>query len=281
MNALTPAVTAQVQTNNCKDYCDNGYRSYNYFITTSNSCSPCRCHDTGQGNCVGAATNCTVCEAGFVLSSINNTCLSCPSNCAQCTEIACAKCFARFYLDSDHICQPCFLGCSACKGPLSTECANCPHRAIGTPVRAEMLFVLLATHHAGLAKDLLLINARIVEDSNHLVFGCSQTCPHGTYPAFINFSKCWNCDPSCAQCTNSQRTQCQACNPGYFLEGTTCKTYCVSSALYANSTTNKCETCDPTCLSCDGGSAFNCTACNSSTYLKLGKSCFITCPDGY
>ena len=49
------------------------------------------------------------------------------------------------------------------------------------------------------------------------------------------------CHPACSACNGTTNADCLSCNPGWFLEGTTCNRTCSLPGKYANSTTNVCE----------------------------------------
>lgn len=90
---------------------------------------------------------------------------------------------------------------------------------------------------------------------------CIANCPLG-YDAFGQIC----CPDKCTTCTNSQT--CQACKPGNFLDGVTCKP-CDSNCL-------SCQTTSTTCLTCPPGQVLQGTKCLPACldkYYPAGSVC--------
>jgi len=70
--------------------------------------------------CMGDPFTCKTCDDGYLL--LNDTCISCPQNCQNCSEeYNCSTCNSGYY-SANGVCQSCTEGCAICD---STECFNC------------------------------------------------------------------------------------------------------------------------------------------------------------
>jgi proprotein convertase subtilisin/kexin type 5 len=200
------------------------------------------------------------CFQGYYLSSINQTCSPCASNCAECYYFSggtCLRCMPGYVYynsscvsscpsmhtsDANGRCIPCPTGCTSCN--TVGECYGC-------------------------LTGLTLTN---------LV--CKQNCSDGMY---LTSGSCVACNSACLTCNSSNA--CGRCANNLYLQtpGTlNCAPTCPTKFFMDNSSFI-CTPCPPTCSSCI--SASQCTGCFSFStnllyyYLYKG-ACLIRCPNG-
>lgn len=94
--------------------------------------------------------------------------------------------------NTDRTCYPCGQYCFACTGP--TACTNC-----------ENDLTIVSYNHNG---------------------RCKLACPTFTLEDSVLFT-CTDCGPNCASCVGTP-TNCDSCETGYFLDGTSCVAQCPS-----------------------------------------------------
>ena len=106
---------------------------------------------------------------------------------------------------------------------------------------------------------------------------CVEACPVGTYPnqTSITDRDCVKCLSYCASCTGPNNNQCQSCQLGAALIGTTCVDTC-PAGQYING--SSCVSCPSQCAVCTTPNL--CSSCSKGAFLT-GSSCVGTCPDGY
>jgi hypothetical protein len=106
---------------------------------------------------------------------------------------------------------------------------------------------------------------------------CYLQCPVGTYTLSSTYS-CSACNFPCLTCSGS--VSCLTCVTGYYLEGSSCRTSCSSTYLFANTTSGLCETCPNPCVTCNyANSIIKCLSC-AAGFLYNGSSCVFLCPWG-
>jgi len=100
--------------------------------------------------------------------------------------------------------------------------------------------------------------------------------------------KCENgCFRGCSTCNGVTRTECTACEAGFFFDPTRssvdsqggCPTYC-PAGYYPNDSNNECTLCEGQCATCFGPGEDNCATCKTG-FKREGTSCKFVCTSGY
>ena len=243
-----------LQDNLCKPICDLTYFSNNGI------CKKCSLY---CNQCIDE-NNCTMCQAGKVLSADNKCIDSCPSgsvpknnqctlckgvkdcdkcddnltNCKQCTGTLVLKsntcvenCGDNFYTQT-RICYPCKEYCKKCND--DKTCLEC-------------------TSGYSLYKD-----------------SCVLNCPNGFRK---ENGKCVVCPVSCDKCDTEK---CLICTPPTLLQDGKCVPGC--STRYYEFNPAQCNPCGNACLNCLTDKS--CNICDQGYYLKDGL-CVTDCGIGY
>ena len=91
-----------------------------------NQCSACNAgYSLSNSSCIPNLTcnpNCSYCPIGSE-RTVNNTCITCPTNCGSCLNGKCYQCLDGFYLNSLRQCVTCPSQCLTCYD--ETTCNLC------------------------------------------------------------------------------------------------------------------------------------------------------------
>lgn len=239
--------------------CNSGF-----YLLANGSCATCVGISNGCLSC--NATDCSVCQLDYYLSS-SNRCVRCSvANCQRClSQTVCVQCSIGFYLvtPSNTSCLPCASSCIACTGSTASSCTSCMRG-----------YYLTGGNTCSLCASNCL-------ECNGTAF-CLD-CRMGT---FVNATgSCAACVAPCITCT-ANSTGCLSCVIGFYLSGFSCMP-CENNCAVCISSTN-CSACNlgyypstvSTCLSCTSlfphcslCSATACLACNTGRYLNSTSNC--------
>lgn len=203
-----------------------------------------------QGLCIAS------CPSGTYPNSVTLTCLTCVSNCLECTNgTGCFICNSGTFLYNGlcyttcpvgygntltQLCLSCHSSCLTCNGAFSDNCLSCP-----------------GTH--------LISNV------------CYTTCPNNTYSI-----TCLPCDTTCLTCSGPTSNNCLTCASPlfYHINLTACLSTCQTGEISNNynftctqcpfglvAYFEVCQPCSQTCLNCNGITFLECTSCIAGTYL--------------
>ena len=245
-SACSPQYYLQPNSTTCSSTCENGY----WGNPTGNICSPCAstcnycvgptssdCASCGQGDYLHPFSGkcVTSCPLGYYPNNATRRCSPCDKSCTACigpSNQDCSSCNSRYFLQLDsrsclescssgwedslsRKCLPCSTECETCSGPRSDSCFSCNK---GFYLHTD----------SGL---------------------CSPSCPQEGYYPDNTTNTCFPCHGACASCFDSNNTNCQTCQPGYFLQlspsNTTCLGSCSGSDFCGDSSTNSCQICSP------------------------------------
>jgi len=244
--------------NQCVSSCNTGY--YEDMSSGSGVCTKC---PTGCTACDNELT-CTACSSTYYLYSgscitscptgtlaSSGNCVSCNTGCASClgTTTYCTSCSTNYQYDSTshtcsascatkqyeddsttpYTCKSCDTTCATCDGGTSTDCLSCSNGP----------YPFLTPSGT-----------------------CSTSCP-SYYYGDTSTNKCVGCNAACSACTGALATTCTACNPNFYLYGTTCVSTCPTTSILVGST---CKSCNSNCLTCSSTTT-NCVTCNSGYTL--------------
>ncbi|CAK69158.1 unnamed protein product (macronuclear) [Paramecium tetraurelia] len=230
-------------TSNCKNCllqkcieCEQGYYG--------NNCVP-KCGD-------GIQVQEEECDDGiqYLFDSCLNCRLQCPQHCKQCAFGVCVLCQEGFYLDIvsnscnsvcgdqivalDEVCDDGnefrYDGCFQCKFQCQMECLNCQ---FGKCLECETSLILVESKGsceelkqceglAGLYYDNFL-NDCVTKCGDGIVVGSEQCEDQNS----IQYDGCYECKYQCDNlCSNCQKGECFECQVGYYLNGQKCETKC-------------------------------------------------------
>ncbi|CDW91263.1 fu domain containing protein [Stylonychia lemnae] len=202
------------------------------------------------GHCTGPnITDCVYCNRDG--SSINMFHSNAYGNCS---------CISGYYYNSTtDQCEQCHANCKSCFGQLKSQCFSCQS-----------------------AKDF------------HPPYSCVDDCSddlvvNGTSLGFFERSEtingnsvkfCSKCHPYCKQCYGDMNSDCNTCQPDYYIKATTCYDVC-PSGFQANQATKLCEPCHADCKICSGPLKNQCLQCTDSTLYQQNGKCLANCDDGF
>lgn len=209
-------------------------------ITGATLCKTC---DSKCKTCDYKTGTCLSCITGLYLNS--GACLSCPINCATCSNA--------------NTCTTCNLGTSLTNG----TCTSCPMGTYSDIVGTEPCKKcggLSPNNTIGTGKTSSAdcsVNCTSLTLSS---IACTPGCDGNGYYTYSD-SKCYACSIGCANCTTNAPTTCTTCLPGYGLSGSSC-IQC-TSGNYGIGGTSACST------------------CLAGSYSSAGASSCTKCPAGY
>ncbi|KAL4476213.1 hypothetical protein ABPG74_009946 [Tetrahymena malaccensis] len=259
--------------------------------SASNNCSNCLISSFSQTNL------CFANQYGQI--NLGGSFQNCIQNCQSCQDQqTCSVCFDGYALSQDQrSCNICPKGnfikdylCTPC--PSNYNCADCFSDQAGTCRSCKPGFTLFQGF-------------------------CQQTCSQSQY--LDNNGLCQSCDPSCLECTGSEKTKCTRCSKGNILNIQLPSQTCVPSTctnLQFQNNNNKCQNCFdqtnqggcfdaypnsiicgtgnfaqqnvPGCQTCDAScktclyQSTNCTQCNQDYIFISGNSGQCQkCQDGF
>eukprot|EP00347_Sterkiella_histriomuscorum_P010294 403376857 len=212
--------------------------------------------------------NCDTCHSfcGHCTGPTKNDCVYCsrtvtPANVFYSKTFGNCTCIPGYYYDStSNSCKTCHANCQECFGATAGQCLSCK-------------------------------TGKIFYETSNCVDNCDDPLVvQGTILGFYKqtetvltktFELCIKCHPYCAKCTGGSNTQCQSCQAGFFLVGTsTCSDVC-TAGQWPNQLTRKCEACHADCKTCTGPSNSECLSCNDPTKFQQSGSCVNKCNNGY
>ncbi|XP_054995058.1 extracellular matrix organizing protein FRAS1 [Sorex araneus] len=223
--------------------------------------SSCRtCHGRGPFSCSSCdpgrvlshlGTCSTTCFPGHYLDG-NHACQPCNAQCGSCdSQASCTSCrdpnkvllfgecqyevcAPQYYLDfSTKTCRECHWTCSACTGPLSTDCRQCLDGYLLQEGACVEQCSPAFYRHSGLCKgcDSHCLQCqgprectRCEEPFLLLESQCVQECGKGYFADHVTH-RCTACPPGCLQCQH--RDRCYVCAQGFFLKLGLCLASCV------------------------------------------------------
>ncbi len=181
------------------DKCNSGY----YGDTTTGNCLSCI---SNCNNCT-TSSNCFKCKAGYVLDTTTTTCVS--------------SCPTGYYANANDVCQSCISNCNVCSNKIS--CTTC-------------------------ATSYLLLN----NGASSLTCISGTTCPTGYY---INSQTCNSCLAQCLTCTGP--STCTSCVTGYYLSASKCLLKCGDGTRQDNE-------------ECDDGNGVSGDGCSNKCKVETG-----------
>lgn len=276
-------------TTTCATNCPSGqYKDINGGTLTCLLC------DLSCVDCLGIATNCTVCGTTAGVTRYMSV--------SGCVDV----CPAGFYgwlsgqVGVSNRCLACSPGCAVCSGSGTSNCTQCSNDGVfdyylvyGTTICSPYCPPgQFADTSNGLRCLLCDASCSTCENTSTTCIDCAAallktpastcvaTCPVGT---MSNTTDCVPilCNQACASCIGTAITQCLSCrNNGttdFFksLTATECLTVC-PAGQFADISTFTCQLCSTSCLECATTST-TCTKCRSTTYL-YASSCLSSCP---
>jgi proprotein convertase subtilisin/kexin type 5 len=314
---LTCATSKSLFGSSCVDACPSGYYS---------SVSVCELCMSNCLNCT-ASNSCSACQSGFSLysnsclytcpastvsvtnaSTLQASCLACPSNCLSCSSLAapqCNNCLNGFYLYNGGCLSNCSsvslyvsyqmtcavcqcltcstfaFNCTACANPYNlynSQCIlSCPNgyyasSNICLPCTVNCLSCTSSSQcqYCFIPYALYTVNATTST--------CNLICPNGTITTIDTVSfkyVCESCGGFCQTCQTSI-TYCLSCISGYILNNNTCVSTCPVGTWQI---AGICKICSPACQACSASNPYNCSQC-ASNYFYSNYSCNSSCPAG-
>ncbi|CDW73754.1 UNKNOWN [Stylonychia lemnae] len=309
---------------------DGNIINYAYqYLTVTNDCDyPClTCQSGSPSKCLTCdiisqykliLNNQCIETCPSTYFSLNNQCLKCESQCAECLGEAgfCTKCSAGFYKEGSNCvkkcssdqyvedagtqeCLKCKSPCQTCSGK-TTICTSCLENQ-----DKNLLYMGFCYSNCPLSSVASGTTTCIPCDSNCL--GCSEspsTCTSCYLPLKLNKldntcvdtcpvgkttdsgTTCEYCDPLCRTCELTNVKKCLSCNPGlsYFQKDQTCVGVCPqgTTQITGSDGLSICKTCDAGCKKCQKTSDY-CTECDDKLgYLFYKFKCYKDdCPTGY
>lgn len=272
--------------------CALGY--FLYDTTCYLVCPPLKpYHDMTTMVCVDA------CPGGLMVTEDQLTCTpACEPTYYENGSACVRECPVGFYKGTSE-CLPCDPACALCTDPTRNQCSRCnPNYFLDeTTCDADLCFVhptykrsqyywrCMDQCISGMYEILTqaLCVSKCPDDTFRMDGICYYDCPDGYYGDTFS-SQCKGCPIECALCFGGTPSKCSQCNPGYFLELTTCTFYC-SSQYYKNLDTFECiPDCPPDYFKDDDGSGTKvcvseCPALKFMHYVDF--RCYSICPDGY
>ncbi|CDW71957.1 neurohypophysial n-terminal domain containing protein [Stylonychia lemnae] len=228
--------------------CPQGCRTCN----SSNYCYSCLTdYYLKNGTCL-----LNQCSMGKYQNSVSKQCQNCSTNCSSCSSNQCLKCYNGSYLDTTS--GTCKLSCpiGTYQNQTSGTCQKCQsncyyqnsnNRKCDKCKNSCLLCVTSETDCVSCKPGSLYSNRQ-----------CQDSCKDQEYASQAGF--CYPCDPACKVCNGSLDSLCQKCNPGYYLQGSTCYKKCPTS-YYPNLLAQTCESCKYYCDDCNQDN--DCNICKS------------------
>lgn len=210
---------------------------FGYFLTTNNGLSTCAGNLCPENCLTCNYTYCTSCDTGFGLTAAG-VCLPCMANCRICsgqTQSVCIVCELGFSLNAGGVCTNCSTGCSQCSPQGCIQCApGYTLNAViqmGTPICVPTCQPPCKTCQTGLptfCTDCILgysptttgVCTPVCQPSANADFGL-LACGNGQQYIPTGSTTSFQC--SITNCATCNQTACFACNPGFYLSGTTCQ----------------------------------------------------------
>lgn len=196
------------------------------------NCSVCKPSGTYASFYLSTNESCvTSCPVGMYANYTDRTCYFCDTSCISCrtTPTYCFECDKLTgYAWNSYTCyNPCPDGTFISNN--NTNCTNC------SP------FCILCATTSTTCSSCTLTG---IYTAYLLGTDCLRACPNNYYADTANgtVNTCQPCDVACMICTGNP-TPCTACNPNYWLDGTSCGLTCPTGYFQDNSTW--------TCLLCD------------------------------
>jgi hypothetical protein len=264
----TSCLTMNLLGNQCTATCPTTYAPINSVCTLC--ASPCLTCSQTITNCTSCSTSLTpavylsnsqciiICPSGTYANTTDYVCYQCISPCQTCISLTqCQTCAASYSIYQSSCLSECPAGYTA----IASQCIICQSPCRTCSTSTTTCTSCLDT----LTPELFLAGTACVEASN---------CPTLTYANLTN-NQCTSCTLPCQTCTSS--TACMSCLIDYNLEGTVCKSNCLSGSTPINSV---CTVCTQPCSTC-AGTITTCLSCNqtSTTYYLYNNYCITSCPD--
>jgi len=246
----------------------------------------------GPGHCLPCHSSCSTCSGPG-----SNSCLSCATGSVLQNQSVCVmNCDKGFYV-ADGICLECSrnpIACTACKGPLASDCTSCPTGWNLGPQGCTALecgsrqFVdgvqggICSACHASCltCKGPQLVDCLSCPSNFHLHKGkCLQQCPTSTFLDPLSHD-CKECDASCMACQSpGSHMDCTSCFRGHLLLQGVCVSGQCGVGFY-QTTKGGCDKCHNSCLTCKGPGPSNCVTCQRGPFaLHRPTSKCVPCCD--
>ncbi|XP_060043899.1 extracellular matrix organizing protein FRAS1 isoform X2 [Erinaceus europaeus] len=187
-----------------------------HYLDDSRTCQPCSTH---CGRC-DAQAGCTSCRD--------------PSKVLLFGECQYESCAPQYYLDfSTNTCKECDWSCSACSGPLRTDCLQCMDGYFLQDGACVEQCSASFYRDAGLCKSCVshCLQCQGPQECTRcegplllLEAHCVQECGKGYFADHANH-KCTACPQGCSHCSRGDR--CHLCSHGFFLKSGLCVSSCV------------------------------------------------------
>ena len=154
--------------------------------------------------------------------------------------------------------KPCHSSCATCSGPNDGHCLSC---VVGNPEGTPRGFCQCSSNCQTCKSNSFTqcetCNQAVPEKyllpftSKCVACNLTDQLPYGLL--------CVECGPNCVDCSQTDKMQCTACLPGFYLyEDATCRPCETASGRYVDGIT--CKPCDDNCLTCSDFTA--CLSCN-------------------
>ncbi|KAL4486105.1 hypothetical protein ABPG72_012158 [Tetrahymena utriculariae] len=245
-----------------KNQCYQNQPPATYCDPSNNICQDCQspcstCSGIGQSDC-------TACQAGYYLYS--GKCLSSQPD--------------KTYCDAQKLCKDCKSSCLACQN--SPDCTSCPKdqflfnsecfisQPSNTFCKNQDTFKICQNCQNGCKECSSAEQCTLCQEKSFLYKSqCQDNKPDNTY---CIGNTCFDCNPSCSQCSGPKNTDCTKCQGDFNLDILSKMCKCPSNTYRDNSDLNnlyKCSNCPTGCSKCQDD--LSCDECvfSSTTNQKL------------
>ena len=253
-----------------------------YKLNEDNECEVQYCQATNCQQCMKYnATQCQICDPYYYVEPSTMKCARCSQNCLTCIDNnSCQECEPNYFVDKrTNLCSRCTNDCKTCTSLDDTFGSNCTSCSPG--------YFLNMTDNTGACPKCSQNCLECVGKANY----CTK-CPN-----YYKLNEDNECEVSycplsnCKQCMKYNATQCQICDPYYYVEPSTmkcasCPSHCVScvnnsvctscsEGYFLNKSSNLCHACTNDCKTCtsnDDTFGTNCTSCSSGFFLNISDN---------